>query len=203
MISFKNFLLESEGLYDDMVNSIESRLRQHHELRAPDEPFSLENVKKRNTHSVLLDSTPSRSRMETADFSMTNHDKPFTMYKFYVPREGRPTAPHHVAINFRQHPEAVSLANDKPITSVSFDIDGYESKKALPDFSLDKHKAIYSGLMDAISHHAIETGNDVFNYHFQPVVDTESKTSINPKYQKAKSRRYETIARLLTQRSGR
>lgn len=193
MKSFKHFILESEGIYDNMVDSIESRLRDWHSIHAPNQNFSLESVRQHGVHNRLLEPHGIRSRIDTANFSMTNNDRPRTMYKFYIPNEKNKSAPHHVNIDFTQYEKNQT---DKPITSVSFSIDGQEGKKSFPDFSLEKHHAVYSGVMDAIAHHSIETGQDSSNYYYFPTAD-------NPSEKKAKSRRYIKITQLLAGRGNR
>lgn len=192
MKCFKQYIFESEGIYDSMVDSIESRLRQFHEIHAPHVPFSLESVKKHGVHNRLLDSVGIRSKIETADFSMQG-SRPSKIYKFYIPNEKSKTNPHHINVDFTHNEES---QYGKPMTSVSFYIDGNEGKKSFPDFSLEKHNAVYSGVMDAVAHHAIDTGQDSSDYYYFPTADVRSE-------KRAKSRRYKRISQILAGRSNR
>ena len=73
MKTFKTFLLESEGIYDTMRDSIEDRLRYEHRKRhengqIPEPEMKREHIKQYGLHHGLLDQVPGRSRIEHDDF---------------------------------------------------------------------------------------------------------------------------------------
>ena len=200
MKSFRQYIIESEGIYDSIVNSIESRLRDEHSKKLPNEPFSLESAKRVRAHDALLESQPTRSRMERHQeedsFSLGNFPMKWirSHYKFYVPNEKNSRAPHHVLVTFQRG--VAEGSTSRPVHSISFEVDGHMSFSPFSDFDFRKQHAIYSGVMDAISHHAIEHGHDMRNYHYLPVALTSEKT-------RAKTKRFQKIANLLVGRSGR
>ena len=201
MKSFKTFLIESEGIYDAMRDSIEDRLRYEHRKRhdngqIPEPEMKIEHVKKYGLHHGLLDQVPGRSRIEHDDFDdiFADKNKPntFRIYRFYVPKEGRPTAPHHVAVKIAARPGVRLIDPEffKNKRDVSFSIDGSESENKMPEMDFKSHHAVYSGLMDVIAHHHYDTGTHPDDYNFEATATERSK-------ERAKARRYSKIDKIL------
>jgi len=203
-INDKLFLLESEGIYDAMRDSIENRLRDEHRKKhesglIPEPTLKKEHIKQYGLHHSLLEPVSGRSRIDYADFdyikkSRDNQDQEATrrVYKFYIPKEGSPTAPHHVAVTIgtRSDHDLIDPRSMPDMKDVSFSIDGFESARILPEMAFEKHRAVYSGVMDAISHHHFDTGTYDFNYNFTP-------TAITRQEERAKGRRYKKMAQIL------
>lgn len=206
MKSFKQYITESEGIYDSMRSSIIDRLRYDHRKRHDagqiSEPeLRREHIGQYRLHNSLLDEVPGRTKIEYADFDegtrQAHNSRLFTqpigarrIYKFYIPRQGHPTKwGRHVAVTIGEHlPESLRPPGTHEI---SFSIDGLESNDgSIGEMDFDTHKAVYSGVMDAVAHHHFDTGTDPENYEFAAVDINHSKT-------KAKARRYTDITRVL------
>ena len=201
MKSFKTFLIESEGIYDAMRDSIEDRLRYEHRKRhdngqIPEPEMKREHIKQYGLHHGLLDQVPGRSRIEHDDFDdiFADKNKPntFRIYRFYVPKEGRPTAPHHVAVKIahRSSENLIDPSSFPNMKDVSFSIDGSESQNKMPEMDFKSHHAVYSGLMDVIAHHHYDTGTQSDDYNFVATAQDKNK-------QRAKARRYGQISKIL------
>lgn len=207
MKSFKTFLFESEGIYDSMRGSIEQRLRDEHKKRhlsgqIPESEMTREHIGQYRLHDALLEQVPGRSRIDHHDFDFDalrstftlnlNQENKFRMYRFYVPKEGSPTAPYHVAVKISPRSDndlidPQSFPNDMDI---SFSIDGSESHNQMPEMDFKSQQAVYAGVMDAVAHHHYDTKTHPDNYIFYA-------TARDPNKQRAKARRYSQISKIL------
>ena len=207
MKTFKTYLIEAEGIYDAMRDSIEQRLRDEHKKRhlggqIPEPEMKREHIKQYGLHHGLLDQVPGRSRIDHHDFDFDaprstftinpNQENRFRMYRFYVPKEGSPRAPHHVAVKIspRSDNDLIDPESFPNGMDISFSIDGSEHHNQMPEMDFKSHHAVYSGLMDAVTHHHYDTGTHPDDYIFNAAARDKSK-------QRAKARRYSTINKIL------
>jgi hypothetical protein len=211
MKSFKQFLTESEGIYDAMADTIQQRITSEHrkkhgsgQISSPE--MTREHIKKYKLHDSLLEQVPGRSRIDHHDFDHDaerisnpgqivlnpNQENKFRIYRFYVPKKGSPTAPHHVAVKIapRSNHDLIDPSSFPNHKDISFSIDGEESTNQMPETDFESHHAVYSGLMDAIAHHHFDTGTHPDEYVFAATARDKNK-------ERAKSRRYDTIKKVL------
>jgi hypothetical protein len=187
MISFKQYLYESEGIYDAMRSSIEDRIRKAHKKAQDDgiikEPeFKESHIKEHGLHHSLLDSNGIRSEIEIENRPQMFGLKTDKTYNFSInQKNGRS---HKVQVEFSDHHDN--------ITDVGFKVNGFFANMGTvsPHDHQTQH-AIYSGVMDAIAHINYEHGPKQFTFHAYDA---------NSVLERRKAHRYEKIAKVLRAR---
>lgn len=183
MISFKQYLYESEGIYDAMRSSIENRIKKahkqaHDEGRITEPGFKESHIKQHGLHHSLLDSNELRNKIQIEKHP---HDKNAENYKFSINQKYGP--PHTVEVEFKDY-------GYSPIkTEVMFKVnDFYSNMGTVSQHDHQTQHAIYSGLMDSIAHRHYEHG---------PKEYTFTAHDQNLTLEKRKVKRYEKISKVL------
>lgn len=196
MVSFKQYLYETEGIYDVMRSSIEDRIRsahrEKHELGVISDPtLKQEHIKPHNLHSVLLNDTPSRTKMSYKKYGSRYTGSHAThQYLFLVKKNNKFDKSSPIVQTFIETYSENEQNGHSPKHRIDFAIDGNAVHQALDELDFDSHHAVYSGVMDAIAHHHYETGSDPNSYVFNAHAKNSQK-------ERAKSRRYKKIAQVL------
>ena len=203
MKSFGQYLQEaSEGIYDAMGHSIKQRIVSHAETNHPTVPLNMDNIRKHKIHDVLLSPAGIRGQMRHRSFRLHTaadlaDDSVIEDYSFEIPPvvKHRFATPHKIQVNMARG--RGSLMSNKPMTyDVSFTVDGQSGLPQIPSDAHEHHHAIYSGVMDAIAHHAIANKTDPDDYEFQAYAFSRDRKE-KERMETAKDRRYGHILRSL------